>query len=151
MKKILIIIIATFFLFSCSEEEAPPTQNLNGIWRIFLGSEYSLVSKDIEIKFLDTILSYDSLAMQIQANHDKRHIVAKYDFSKDSTFILDINITYDNDRIVGNEIRHNATSIDSIYIYGKRLRDLPEPEEEETEKDKNEEETPQKNIQRHSN
>ncbi len=133
MKKIFFIIISTIFLFSCSEDETPIARNLDGIWRIFIGNEYSLISKDIEIKFVDSIVSYDSLALKIQDKHNKRHIIARHDFELDSAFILDIEITYDNNRIVGNEIKEIGLTADTVYIYGEKIRELPEEEKNEDE------------------
>ena len=119
MKLKLVFILFAFVLAGCSVSEPPEIGNLNGDWKIFIGGEYSQTTKDITIKLTDTTILYDDILLD-SVNIFESNLTAVRHFSKDYIFRLDINLTFEKDRIWGYEIIEHSNQKDSIYIYGER-------------------------------
>jgi len=118
MKFKIILILFAFILFGCSVSESPEISKLNGNWKIFVGGEYSMKTKEVKIELADTVVLYDSISFDSIAVN-RTNLKAVHRFGKDTIFRLDLNLTFE-DRIWGYEILEISSEIDSIYIYGER-------------------------------
>lgn len=121
MKLKLIFVLFVFILFGCSVSEAPEMRNLNGNWKIYVGGEYSQIAKNIELELSDTAILYDGILLD-SLHIEECNLKAVKHFTKDSIFRLDINLTFEIDRIWGYEITEHLNKIDSTYIYGERIQ-----------------------------
>lgn len=123
----LLIIICTSGT-SCGVEPNIIKDNLDGIWKVFIGGEYSTNSKEIVMKFLDSAIVYDKDTLFFISKNNDRHIIATSDTTKNIIKSLDCKLTYDNDRIIGYEITKSFGDSIATYFYAQRIHNLPEPD-----------------------
>ena len=120
MKLKLSFALLVLIFLSCSLNESPEIENINGHWRIYIGGEYSQLAKNIEIELSDTGILYDRILLDSMIFHEGNFRAVKH-YKLDSAFRLDINLTIEN-RIWGYEIIEHSYHKDSTYIYGEKMR-----------------------------
>lgn len=120
MKLKLILLGLAFVLAGCSVNEPPHIEDLNGNWKIYVGSQYSLQTKDISIILKDPQILYDSVSLDSLVI-SKNNLKAMKKYSKDSIFKLDLTLTFEKDKIWGYEILDVYGVRKQTYIYGERI------------------------------
>jgi hypothetical protein len=116
MKKILLILCIV--VSSCSVADSPAITDLNGIWKLNIGNEYSHDTSHIIIKITDSSVIYNDIVLD-SISIKKNRLVAKKNYTKDSAFKIDLTLTFETQYMWGYEYRISKTKIDSIYIFGE--------------------------------
>jgi hypothetical protein len=98
MKKIfllplLIIVPIIIIASSCSVNESPDISDINGYWKIYIGSEYSLHTKEIMINITDSGVIYDNIVLDSYVIENNT-IAASKRYNKDSAFKINLVLTY---------------------------------------------------------
>jgi hypothetical protein len=109
------------FLVGCSPDNNININNINGRWRIFIGNEYSQKAKILEILLTDTSIFYDKIELD-SLKIEYENIKAEKHFKKDSIFKLDIRLTFEKNKLWGNEIWIINEKADTTYIFGEKIK-----------------------------
>ncbi|MDR0926762.1 MAG: hypothetical protein LBO69_03220 [Ignavibacteria bacterium] len=122
MKKTLISIscVLLTILVSCSVNEPPAMVDITGNWRVYIGGEHSMVTKDISINLDGNSFTYGGVLFDnfivkgTTVDAEKR-------YGSDSTLTLHITLTYEPEYFYGYELLDRYWSKDSTYIFGERI------------------------------
>ena len=87
---------------------------------MYIGSEYSTSTKDIWIKITDTAIIYDSIVLDNKFIN-KNKVTAFIKYNEDSSFRIQLTLTYNENYIWGYEYLENSEYVDSIYVFGEKL------------------------------
>ena len=126
MKKIILILFITIsiglIILSCSVADHPKASELNGTWKLNIGNEYSLDTTHIIIEITDTAVIYNDITLD-SVIIEKNRLIAEKHYTKDLSFKLDLTLTFETQYMHGYEYVISNTQIDSVYVFGERVKE----------------------------